>query len=208
MFDTHRAPLRFIRRLLRPVLKLFFNPNPVSEALHIQAQVNQRTAEALARIETLHYELIHNLVVEITRLGIEVKNLKMRVESVSGRLDFDERRARALEGVVQYKTGSIPAPRPAPSQERPAPPEGGGSVPPAGERRRRRRRRGRRRHEGLSETGTGPSAEPTGTAGQGDAPLVSSVDSGHDSSSRPVGPTEDRSNADSAVPVKADSTES
>ena len=42
-------------------------------------------------------------MLELTRLGIEVKNLKMRVESMSSRLDFDERRARALEGVVQYR---------------------------------------------------------------------------------------------------------
>jgi hypothetical protein len=32
-----------------------------------------------------------------------VKNMKMRVESIAGRLDFNERRARALEAVVQYK---------------------------------------------------------------------------------------------------------
>ena len=47
--------------------------------------------------------MLHNLVVELTRLGIEVRNLKMRAESLSSRLDFDERRARALETVVQYK---------------------------------------------------------------------------------------------------------
>ena len=52
--------------------------------------------------------MIHNLVLETTRLGIEVKNLKMRVESMSSRLDFDERRARALEGVVQYRPGAVP----------------------------------------------------------------------------------------------------
>ena len=32
---------------------------------------------------------------------LEVKNLKMRIESVSSRLDFDERRGRALEGGVR-----------------------------------------------------------------------------------------------------------
>ncbi len=51
----------------------------------------------------LYFEIIHNLVVEVTRLGIETQNLKMRVESLSSRLDFDERRARSLEGVVQYR---------------------------------------------------------------------------------------------------------
>src|SRR5262245_17509851 len=27
LFESHRGPLRLIRRLLRPILKLFFNPN-------------------------------------------------------------------------------------------------------------------------------------------------------------------------------------
>ena len=60
------------------------------------------------RRDELQYELIHNLVLETTRLGIQVKNLKMQVDSMSGRLDFDERRARALEGVVQYRPGAVP----------------------------------------------------------------------------------------------------
>src|SRR5437667_10736672 len=29
LYESHRAPLRWIRRLLRPILKLFFNPNPL-----------------------------------------------------------------------------------------------------------------------------------------------------------------------------------
>jgi hypothetical protein len=39
-------------------------------------------------------------VLETTRMGIEVQNLRMKVESLSSRLDFSERRVRALEGVV------------------------------------------------------------------------------------------------------------
>ena len=70
-------------------------------------------------MDPLYYEVVHNLVVEITRLGIEVQNLKMRVESLSSRLDFDERRARSLETVVQYRK---PAPQPQrpPQQPRPS----------------------------------------------------------------------------------------
>ena len=139
IFETHRGFLRFIRRLLRPVLKLFFNPNPLAEALNIQSKLNAQQAA----LEPLHYEVMHNLVVETTRLGIEVKNLKMRVESMSSRLDFDERRARALEGVVVYRPGTAP-----PLQ----PPPGGAEARPTVEqedtaerRARRRRRRGRRR---------------------------------------------------------------
>src|SRR5690242_10171510 len=36
MFETHRGLLRFIRKLLNPVLKLFFNPNAIVHALHTQ----------------------------------------------------------------------------------------------------------------------------------------------------------------------------
>ena len=54
-------------------------------------------------MDALYYEVIHNLVFELTRLGIENKNLKMRVESIASRLEFNERRARALESVVAYK---------------------------------------------------------------------------------------------------------
>ncbi|HWQ00381.1 MAG TPA: hypothetical protein VNK92_07915, partial [Vicinamibacterales bacterium] len=106
LFHSHRPAVRAIRRLLRPVLKLFFNPGPLVEALHIQAEINARLVEEHTRrqaLDELFYELVHNLVVEITRLGIEVRNLRMQVESIAGRLDFDERRARALEGLVQSR---------------------------------------------------------------------------------------------------------
>lgn len=105
LFDSHRMPLRLIRKLLAPVLKLFFNPNPLIQALHIQSHVNTvnaQTETARRGADALYYEVMHNLVVETTRMAIEVKNLKMRVESLTGRLEFNERRARALEGVVAY----------------------------------------------------------------------------------------------------------
>ncbi len=67
----------------------------------------------------LYYELVHNLVLELTRVGIENRNLKMRLESLSSRMDFDERRARALETVVQYRPGTGPAREPQQSAEPP-----------------------------------------------------------------------------------------
>jgi hypothetical protein len=106
IYDTHRGLLRTIRRLLNPILKLFFNPNPIAEALHIQAKVNDefhRRFRMREEMDPLYYELVHNLALEVTRLGIEVHNLKMRAESLSSRMDFDERRGRALESVVQYR---------------------------------------------------------------------------------------------------------
>ena len=81
-----------------------FNVNALSQSLHQQAEINRQTAERLERLDTpLYFELMHNLVVEFTRVTIEVKNTKMRVESIASRLEFNERRARALESVVMYK---------------------------------------------------------------------------------------------------------
>jgi hypothetical protein len=136
LFESRRPLVRFLRRLLRPFLKLFINPNPLIEALHIQSKLNES--------EPLYFELIHNLVLETTRLGIEVKNLKMRVESMSSRRDFDERRARALEGVVQYRPGVVAPLQPTGSSDR--------QAEDAERRTRRRRRRGRRR-PGAGEEG-------------------------------------------------------
>jgi hypothetical protein len=50
LFDSHRGALRFVRRLLNPILKLLFNPNPLIQALHIQARVNTMLAEREARL--------------------------------------------------------------------------------------------------------------------------------------------------------------
>ena len=110
LFESTRGPLRLVRRLLQPILKLFFNPNPLIQALNIQSKLNASLAEREAKrdaarfaFDQLHYEVMHNLVIETTRLGIEVKNLKMRIESLASRLEFNERRARALESAVVYK---------------------------------------------------------------------------------------------------------
>lgn len=177
LYESSRPLLRFIRKLLNPILKLFFNPNPMIEALHIQSKLNDNYNQA----ESLYYELIHNLVLETTRLSIEVKNLKMRVESMSSRLDFDERRARALEGVVVYRPGSVTPLQP-PADSGGAPGQGAqASSPsdPADRRNRRRRRRGRRRPGGPQ----GPGGERNGgdhadAEDQSDASSPPSADTG------------------------------
>src|SRR6478672_7851422 len=65
LFESHRAPIRWIRKLL---LTLLFNPNPLIQALHIQSRLNAMNAEREARRESarramdqLYYELVHNL---------------------------------------------------------------------------------------------------------------------------------------------------
>ncbi len=168
LFTSHRGPLRFIRKLLFPILKLFFNPNTLNQVLHTQAQFNVELLkrDAARRVEraewnSLYYEVLHNLVLETTRMSIEVKNLRMRMESLSSRLDFSERRVRALEGVVQYRPEALrPRERREPLPEAAAGAATEGAVAEglgedegeATARRRRRRRRGRRGgREGASE---------------------------------------------------------
>ena len=119
--------LFFIRKRLNFILKFFVNPVPITDALHSQHQLNQ-----------LNFELMNNLVVEMTRLAIEMKNLKMRVESIAARLEFDERRARAFEGVVQYREDNA-------STRADASKTTGEGSSGGTEKKRRRRRRGRRR---------------------------------------------------------------
>jgi hypothetical protein len=136
---THRSALSTVRRLLAPVMKLFINPNAIMHEINKAVQTLAATFNDKQTVintefhnrfrqreemDSLYYEVIHNLVVELTRLSIENNNLKMRVESLSSRMDFDERRARALESVVQYK----PAPRPG-QTERPQSDRGQGDRP-------------------------------------------------------------------------------
>jgi hypothetical protein len=177
LFDSTRAPLRWIRRLLLPILKLFFNPNKLIAALHIQSTLNTMSAEREARreatrhaLDQLHYELLHNLVVETTRMSIDVRNLQMRVESLTSRLEFNERRARALESVVVYQSPTVSEEtvrRDVAPTEHPIEAERSGrSQEGPGQRsRRRRRRRGRRGGVAAAAMiGGQPSASPAGTA--------------------------------------------
>ena len=192
LFETHRPVLRWIRKMLMPVLKLFFNPTPIWHVLHLQSKINDQQTARQAWLEPLYYEVIHNLVLETTRLGIEVKNLKMRLESMSSRLDFDERRARALEGVVQYRPGAVAPLQPPTSGDAPAP----GSQ----QERRTRRRRRRGRKPGVVPGGsagapgprqqqspeTNPHGDPLGEASQPGEPSRESATAG--SSSELVAP--------------------
>src|SRR5262245_59564762 len=121
LFASHRGFMRMARKLLAPLLKMMFNPNTLNQVLHTQAQFNvdilkrearrsveQRQLErSRGEWNALYYEVLHNSVLETTRMGIEVQNLRMKVESLSSRLDFSERRVRALEGVVQYRPEAV-----------------------------------------------------------------------------------------------------
>ena len=91
LFETHRPWLRALRKILRPLLKLVLNTKALA-ALSLRAKAEEVSRRSR---DQLTFELIHNMVVEMTRLSIEVKNLTMRVESMQSRLEFNERRARA-----------------------------------------------------------------------------------------------------------------
>lgn len=194
-----------LRRLLRPILKLFINPNPIVHVINMQSAINARTTARLDRLieqvqhlnaqlndewlqaenarrdlDALNYELAHNLVLEATRLSMDVKNMKMRVESIAGRLDFAERRARALEGVVAYRPGTGPAAeaaRPASGATAGTAPAGDPSLQAKGDAQRRRRRR--RRGRGSSGQTAGPAAGPGGGEAADDA-LDAGPDAGPD----------------------------
>jgi hypothetical protein len=109
LFSARRPIVARIRRWLHPVLRLFINPDPIAEAC---GRINELATITVAN-ENQYYELLHNLVVELTRAAIEVQNLKVRVDSLTSRLEFDERRARALEGAVVYR----PAPDEPPASD-------------------------------------------------------------------------------------------
>lgn len=167
IYDSHRAILRFIRRLLNPLLKLFFNPNPLIRALHLQARLNVEAAARESdrdRLQTewnaLHYEILQRLVTEISRLSLEAQALSTHVESLAARVDFADRRVRGLEGAMHQRptptsrpVDVAPAPRPSEAGAAPEVPVPGDTPQGEGPRRRRRRRRGRRGGVGPMEGG-------------------------------------------------------
>ena len=85
--------LEGIRRLLRPIQKLFWNPTPMIAALSRQKDVNAAYAH-----------LLHNLVLEVTRLNLEVVDLKSRTLQLQGRLEFQARREKTLETMALGRT--------------------------------------------------------------------------------------------------------
>ena len=158
IFDTHNGLLRALRNLLKPILKLFFNPNPISHALNAQARLNKEAASREMERErtqsewnALHYTLVQRLVTEIARTSIEMQSLTLRVESLSTRVDHYERRVRELEqgaqpaSQQQQQTPSAGVPGFNPGRPGGGETAGSGSDQSGeGGRRRRRRRRSRR----------------------------------------------------------------
>jgi hypothetical protein len=167
IYDTHNGLLRFLRTLFNPLLKLFFNPNPIAVALNAQAKVNREAARREAERErtqaewnALHYTVLQRLVTEVSRVSLEMQSLALRVESLATRADFTERRIRGLEALpaapaVPSRTFETPTPTSSSPSPRPNGEAAGTEGSSEGSRRRRRRRRGRR--------GTGPGGDAMGS---------------------------------------------
>ena len=180
MFDSPRGLLRFLRRLLNPILRLFFNPTPLIGALNTQARINKelstRDADATRRQaewNALHYELLQRVVTEVSRVSLEMQSLALRVESLSAKVDFNDRRVRSMESTA-------PPPRQAARPEVIVPQAAAAAVPDApaadapaaeggdGPKRRRRRRRGRRSGAPAQETSGGAAEQTQGDIDAGD----------------------------------------
>ena len=80
------------RRVLKPIQKLFWNPNPMIAALSRQSDLN-----------SYYVHLLHNMATEMTKLNLEVQDLKNRVLQLQGRLEMQVRREKTLEEMVVYR---------------------------------------------------------------------------------------------------------
>ena len=85
--------LETVRRVLRPVQKLFWNPNPMISALSRQSDLN-----------LFYVHLLGNLAVEVTKLNLELQDVKNRNLQLQGRLELLARRERTLEDMVVYRS--------------------------------------------------------------------------------------------------------
>ncbi len=81
-----------IRNLLKPIQKLFWNPTPMIAALSRQSDLNQYTVQ-----------MLHNLTLELTRMNLEVQELRARLQQTDATLEELKKRERALESLAVLK---------------------------------------------------------------------------------------------------------
>lgn len=81
-----------IRNLLKPVQKLFWNPTPMIAALSRQSDLNLYSVQ-----------MLHNLTLELTRLNLEVQELRARLQQTDAALEELRKRERALESLAVLK---------------------------------------------------------------------------------------------------------
>ncbi len=80
------ALIRVARKLFHPILKLFFNPNPIISALSRQSDLNR-----------YYVLLLHNMALEMTKVNLEMTQLKARLRSTGIRVDLQGRREKTHE---------------------------------------------------------------------------------------------------------------
>ncbi len=195
LYDGHTGLLGIIRRVLHPILKLFFNPAALTRTLGTQARLNaalQARETDRDRRQTewnaLHYEIVQRLVTEVSRVSIEIQSLSMRVESLAAKVDFNERRVRSFESTPPPRTGPRAADpggavSPVALAEGPTPDAASIDSTGEGARRKRRRRRGRR-GSGTGEPFEGASNSEAGQ--RVDAPATLTEPSSQSTDDRPT----------------------
>ena len=87
--------IRLARTVLNPVLKLFFNPNPIISSLSRQADLNR-----------YYVSLLHNMAVEMTKMNLELTNLKARLRATGAKVEFQTRREKVLEDLTTSREES------------------------------------------------------------------------------------------------------
>jgi hypothetical protein len=188
LFASQNAFVRLLRKLFAPFLRLLFNPKPIARALGMQSRLNVEAAQReaartqqQAEWNALHYEILQRLVIEVSRVSIDMQALTMKVESLSTKVDFNDRRVRGIEAIVHQPRSSG---RPVEPQAAASTVVVGNDIPAAaaapetsqapgvgqsgdGTRRRRRRRRGRRGTMPAELAGA-PATDVTGEEDGGD----------------------------------------
>ena len=81
-----------IRKLLRPVTRFFMNIDVLFPEFHKQSKLNLNYAH-----------LLHNLILELTKLRLEHDELKSRLDNLNERLQMQTQRERTLEKMVVFK---------------------------------------------------------------------------------------------------------
>ena len=84
--------IRLARSILNPVLKLMFNPNPIISALSRQADLNR-----------YYVLLLHNMAAEMTKMNLELTQLKARLRATGAKVEFQTRREKVLEDLTTSK---------------------------------------------------------------------------------------------------------
>jgi hypothetical protein len=136
--------IRLARSVLNPVLKLFFNPNPIISSLSRQADLNR-----------YYVSLLHNMAVELTKMNLELTNLKARLRATGAKVEFQTRREKALEDLTTSR------------EETSSGSEGSGRKRSrSGRRPWRRRRGGRGESDEKRQAGSDPKASGGNDGGE------------------------------------------